>query len=100
VTSSCKEDFSVNGVDDEILNLYPNPAGEYLTIDMKLQEQAEGEALIQIINMIGQVIYTERSMLTNGTLRTVIHLDKNTHSGMYMVNVMVNDELYSRQFMH
>ncbi|MBA2407550.1 MAG: T9SS type A sorting domain-containing protein [Chitinophagales bacterium] len=99
VTSSCKEDLLEYNMNDA-LNLYPNPAENYFTIDMKLKAEDNGEAIIQVINMLGQVIYAEKATVIDGTLKTIINIDNINKAGMYHVNVIVNDNLYSRQFLH
>jgi len=77
-------------------NVYPNPTTGQFTIAMTLNEEVNSPAIIQVINSLGQIMYTEKTSVANGMLQKEIKLN-NLPAGMYYVKVIVNDQVYSAQ---
>jgi len=95
VTSSCKlvEEEELNSS----LNLFPNPTTGTFTLDLKLDDEENSQAIIQVLNMLGQVVYDETTSIANGALQKEIQLSDAAADGMYLVKVMINDQVFSSQ---
>ncbi len=94
VYSSCKlveEDEFIS-----LFNLYPNPTAGAFTIDLSIGDDETSEATIQIINLLGQIVHQEKVLITQGLLQKEIQLSDEAE-GMYLVKVMVGDNVYSSQ---
>lgn len=67
-----------NGVQ---INMFPNPAKETLAVDIRnIQDYVD----VQIVNIQGQVIYTERIIENNSMIKTSLNLS-NIKAGVYFV---------------
>lgn len=98
VTNSCKEDLTAGISSPALLALYPNPTDGKFVIDLQLGDDENSKAMVNVINMIGQVVYDETLPVSNGVLRQEIQL-KNSTDEMYLVKVIVNDRVYVQQLM-
>jgi len=95
VYSSCKL-----SEEDEIassLNLFPNPTTGTFTLDLKLNDEENSQAIIQVLNMLGQMVYDETTSVANGVLQKEIQLSGEAAEGMYLVRVTIKDCLYLSQ---
>jgi len=79
-----------------VLQLFPNPTAGTFTLDLKLDDEENSQVIIQVLNMLGQVVYDETTSVTNGALQKEIQL-RDAANGMYMVKVTVGDEVFSSQ---
>ena len=69
------------------IKLIPNPnKGEFM-IRGTLGSQADEEVSVEITNMIGQVIYTNKIMAQNGVVNERIQLSSTLANGMYLLNL-------------
>lgn len=98
---SLKQDFTTGSLRTEAqqtrqqdeLQLYPNPTTGMFTMSVVIPEQLNTPAIIQVINSLGQIIYNEKTFVMNGLLQKEMQLD-NVTAGMYLVKVIVNDQMY------
>lgn len=75
------------------INVYPNPAhtGEpQLTISGYEEIAKVTEAQIQIINMTGEVVFTDRVSCDGDCSAYLIKLNKQLVPGIYVVNIHLN----------
>lgn len=79
------------------VSLYPNPNGGNFSIDLTLSDAVDQEATIVIVNMLGQSIYEEQVMLTGGHIKKDVNLDHALADGIYQVQVLVNEEIYTEK---
>lgn len=78
-------EFDGDGVGSGSLTLYPNPSdGNFSIVGSNLK--LEGKVTIEVINVIGQHIYSKPSIITNGELTEIISLG-NLSDGLYIVNI-------------
>ena len=78
-------------------SIYPNPADGNFTIDLGLDNEAGGEAIIQVISMVGQILSSEKCSVVNGALQKEMKLKDAVADEMYFVKVIFNDQVYLRQ---
>ncbi|MCY7410169.1 MAG: hypothetical protein LH473_07840, partial [Chitinophagales bacterium] len=60
VTNSCKEELNNQENDLSHLTLFPNPGDGNFVLNLKLNEEYSGDAVVVIINTIGQQIYNQK----------------------------------------
>jgi len=72
VSSSCK--FSEETEFTFSLNVFPNPTTRTFTLDLKLDDEENSQATIQVLNMLGQVVYDQTTSVSNGALQKEIQL--------------------------
>ncbi|HYV90676.1 MAG TPA: T9SS type A sorting domain-containing protein [Chitinophagales bacterium] len=96
VVKTCKESSGSNGFSNAEMNIYPNPTTGTFTFDLKLNNEENEEAVIQVLNMMGQVVYDKTTTVANGVLQKEIQLS-DVANGVYLVKVTVNGDVYSAQ---
>ncbi len=90
VINSCKTG-SENGL--ETISIYPNPASDNLTIELNTGADAS-DAMVIIMNTIGEVLYNQNAVLSNGTLNHQVELN-NIPAGVYVVKVVAGDKEFT-----
>ena len=94
-TLSLKEsDTALRG--DE-LQIFPNPTSGALTIILSMDQEETAEAKIEVLNMLGQIIISEKAAVDQGKLQKEIQLGDAAANGMYLVKVIINDRVYTAQ---
>ncbi len=75
---------------------YPNPADETAFIEITLPQEIVGAATINILNMNGQVVYTEQC---TDPLKSVHPVDvKLWPVGMYVVHMIYKSHTFATKF--
>ncbi|HYV92354.1 MAG TPA: MopE-related protein [Chitinophagales bacterium] len=95
VSKSCREEMSE--LITSSMNIYPNPNSGQFVIELTFDDNTSSVADIQIVNMLGQVIFRRQTTMVDGELKQEIKLDQNIPSGNYFVRVITSDEIYTRQ---
>jgi len=87
VKVTCNDCAIVNVAEMEAQNITvrPNPATNNITVNLA----GEGQAHIQLFNLVGQLVYSETA-----TSATTINV-ANLHSGVYMLKVSQNGKVYT-----
>jgi hypothetical protein len=76
------------------LQVYPNPGqGQYI-IELKIEKPVTAEATLQVLDMRGQVVATQKAGLSNGYLQKQLLLSSTLSQGLYMVRITVQDKTY------
>ena len=80
---------SVNEMDNfaRYIAVYPNPANDIAGVEIELMDRAE--VSINVINVMGQTVYTEAQSLDAGTQKVNLETS-DLSAGLYFVNVNVN----------
>lgn len=84
-----------------ILSLYPNPTGGDFTI--RLNDKENGIATVQMIDVMGRVVMTDLIPITHGEPsgeKKEISPDHFLAEGVYLVEVSLNDKMYSAQVVY
>ncbi|HYV92290.1 MAG TPA: T9SS type A sorting domain-containing protein [Chitinophagales bacterium] len=108
VTKSCRiEESTGNEISSVEFLLYPNPTGGHFTLNLKgygegieENEEANEPATIEVIDLLGQIIYSKNISVMHDELKKEISLDNPLPDGMYLVRVTLNDQVYSRQLLY
>lgn len=72
--------------DNEIL-VYPNPNSGKFTLEFQLDSVGVKDVVVDIINSIGQKVYTKSFAQVNGRIQEVIELDPALAAGVYFMNL-------------
>lgn len=92
VTNVCRSGAEIASA---FLEIYPNPATNTFTVSLNSSNLSEN-ALMQIINILGEVVYSENISSANGELNQTITLN-NVNAGMYFVKILSNNQEYTSQ---
>ena len=82
--------------EEAVFSLFPNPTNGEFVVHFQLQNEPNTEAKIEVINLLGQVVYAKTTAMLKGKLEEAIKLSDEA-DGLYLVRVMVNEQLYSRR---
>lgn len=82
------------------VKLYPNPnAGSFTFEYAGLTEDETGKATIQLLNSTGQKVYEFSVDVNNGRISKEINLDGMVKSGIYLLKMEINNQVYSSKVM-
>lgn len=84
-----------NVFDESSLNVYPNPNEGLFNVTMAVSSN-ENYVDIQLINMIGQVVYTGAASVSNHYISTTLNLNDEA-AGIYYLKVSENGNEYLRK---
>ncbi|MDQ6761670.1 MAG: SBBP repeat-containing protein, partial [Bacteroidota bacterium] len=73
--------------------LYPNPTNGNFIITIKLYEDVNSNAIVQIYNAEGKLVTANNIAMVHGVLYKQINLSKTLAAGIYSVRVTVNDKI-------
>jgi hypothetical protein len=93
-----EQHWCITGLEESIsgLSIYPNPATDVLNIEFN--SNSNDNVTIEFVNAIGQVISSDKFVVTNGLLD--IELDMNGYSkGVYQINLISDTDVLSRTIM-
>ena len=92
VTDSC--DAGVNTVSNgkNNINIFPNPNNGIFTIKGSFGATENGEVFIDIREMTGRVVYSNKLVVQNGTIDKDIQLENTLANGMYLLTLHTGDE--------
>ena len=95
VTKSCK--IGDEAGDDEmtapVLGIYPNPNNGRFMMKLTVDSYDAEDAIIQVYNSIGQVIYDAKGLMIDNNLQQEINLSE-AASGMYILRVLLGGRSY------
>lgn len=95
VTASCRMgDSDINIHANNLLTIYPNPANSQFTIGLSNEAIGDAVAHVEIINTLGQNVYTSSVDIINGQLNETISVGSNFFNGLYFVRIWANGVLY------
>ncbi|MFI5134857.1 MAG: T9SS type A sorting domain-containing protein, partial [Chitinophagales bacterium] len=69
------------------------------TLNMSDMDDDE-TTIIQLINLVGQIVHTEKTPLIDGILKKEIAIDPSLPEGTYLLRVIVNDQMFSKQIIY
>ncbi len=82
------------------LRLYPNPSNGRFIVDLHIEEKINAKATIQLTDMTGRTVYSENTVMNNGTLQKEITISSGLAKGMYMVRIVVNNKIYKASLVY
>ena len=82
------------------LKLYPNPNNGQFILDLNLGTSISTTVDVQIMNMLGQTVYMDRTGVMDGKLQEQVSLDKSVPAGTYLVRVTSGDQVFTKQIVY
>lgn len=70
--------------------IVPNPSNGTFVLNGAFDNNAVNEAFLEVVNMMGQVVYASKAYVKDGTLNEMIEL-QNVSAGMYMLSVKAGE---------
>lgn len=83
----------------EGLTLYPNPASDHVTIQMRLPATENGAAVIQLLDFNGKLVTTQSVVIVNGIFQKQMRLPSFLSNGLYLVRIIANGKQYHKKMM-
>lgn len=74
------------------LNVFPNPLTGLFTIDICMEDIAEENMNIKVLNYIGQTVYEKHTQRINGCIRETIELDGSLSTGIYILQLTIGQK--------
>ena len=87
-------------IDNELsqgVHIFPNPNGGVFSFNYDGEET--GDAVLQIINNMGQSIYQSRLTIPEGGFTQDLQLGDNISKGIYIVRLLINDSYHDSKVM-
>jgi photosystem II stability/assembly factor-like uncharacterized protein len=76
---------------------YPNPSNGQFTISLKLKNNTAGVAAIEIINTVGQKVYTQNVFFHGNELQKQIEKSNALQNGIYIIRVTCGSIVFSKR---
>ncbi|MGN6568031.1 MAG: SBBP repeat-containing protein [Flavipsychrobacter sp.] len=74
-----------------IASMYPNPNNGNFTVTANFNGAQPKEATIEVLNVVGQVVYTETVQVVNNSLKENIKLNSELPNGMYILKLTADE---------
>ena len=84
--------FNDTEINKDSFKVYPNPATDLITVE--LSSEFLEKATIQVLNLLGQVVYSENKEISARTLLNISELKP----GVYFLKLQSEGEVYSKKF--
>jgi hypothetical protein len=94
-----RQEMEINGYSENIpvISLSPVPSNGLLNV-IATGVNPEARVNVEIINVLGQVVYTQQVENNNGTVMHEVSFDANIPNGTYIINVIADGAVYSESF--
>jgi hypothetical protein len=77
--------------DNDILKVFPNPnTGQFTIVVCMLASEL---VMIQLVNNLGQVVYSKEIKIQNNCINETIEIDKSAPSGIYTLKVIIGNKV-------
>src|SRR4030095_5852145 len=99
VVSSCKEDMATGSSIGNALLVYPDPTSDKFNIDLAWGNENE-TVKIELVNLVGRVIYSETAEITDARLREEIYFSPTDPEGVYLIRVEGSNQLVTGEIVY
>lgn len=79
------------------LSVFPNPTDGKFVIELELSDEITSDATIEVINLLGQVMQSQKTSIVKGKLQEEIQFSNEEAEGMYLVKVTTNEIEFTKQ---
>ncbi|NCU05212.1 MAG: T9SS type A sorting domain-containing protein [Chitinophagaceae bacterium] len=94
VAGKTSGDQLLAGTVNTAMLLYPNPSNGNFNLDLQLEQTVSGTATINVRDITGKLLLTEKVNVVNGLVRKNIQLPGYAITGMYLVEVSANGQWF------
>ncbi|MBX7240096.1 MAG: T9SS type A sorting domain-containing protein [Bacteroidia bacterium] len=88
--------YGTDGVNENHIAIYPNPNHGVFTVSASVV--TEKQALIEVVNMMGQVVYSISTLPENGRINQEISLGDEIAIGTYLIRVSTENQSFLGKF--
>lgn len=80
----------------EDIYCFPNPSNGTFTVEMQTENPGEdGQVVLEILDMVGQVILTMQPNHLDGYIKQAIAMDEGLATGVYTIRIKIGENSYS-----
>lgn len=79
------------------ITIYPNPAKSEFTVSLSGAQISNSEAIIQVSDLTGRIIYSNTAVIANGEMHTSVSLTGSTPAGMYIVTISAENQNWNQR---
>ena len=91
--------LTVNGINESgNVMIMPNPNSGTFTVKGSLATLPTGDAIIEVVNMLGQTVYSTKVALKDGTINEQVILGSALANGRYILNLRNGEEKHTFRF--
>jgi hypothetical protein len=98
-TTNCKVGDEPAAADNTSWLIYPNPAAEFLHVQLNALNQESGTGTLQIRNILGEVILNREQPFSNYEVSFNLQLDHSLPNGIYLITLKIEGDLYHNRVM-
>ena len=80
------------------IEIFPNPNNGDFTLNMDFGNEKSGSATLEILNSVGQRIYSDDVAINLGEITKRILLDKRNIDGQYIFRIITGEQVYTSHF--
>ncbi|HKO81107.1 MAG TPA: T9SS type A sorting domain-containing protein, partial [Chitinophagaceae bacterium] len=81
------------------LHLYPNPARDQFTVQIKLPGNLNDIATIQLLDLNGKLLMTQTVSVLNGVVQKQVMVSSTLSSGVYIVRIIADGKKYHQKLL-
>lgn len=87
--------------DSTVINIYPNPNNGLFTLELNMAQDnsVSDDVKVEVVNTIGQVVYSQTVKIQKGYLRHHVELGSAVIPGMYVLRLVVGEETEKNRLM-
>ena len=100
--SDDRNTISFETKDDSLLvKIYPNPNNGLFTLELSMKNitQVNEQALVEVLNSVGQTVYYKIASFESGYINERIELEDSVPSGIYFLQVSIGDKVEKTRMM-
>ncbi|MBS1658698.1 MAG: T9SS type A sorting domain-containing protein [Bacteroidetes bacterium] len=100
LTSNCKEagEDMMDLPENTSMELYPIPASTSIHVNAAFAGQDDGEARVEVRDIVGALVYTQKVGVVNGQMELDVLFDERYASGLYFMRATMNDDVITKRF--
>jgi late competence protein required for DNA uptake (superfamily II DNA/RNA helicase) len=76
--------------------LYPNPTSGSFTVEVYKSDVVE-EAKLQVVNILGQIIYSKNTLKIDGCIKETIELNHALPNGTYFIKLIIGENVETKK---
>lgn len=84
---------------NEVFVVAPNPTKGRFTIDLQVEGQLNAMAQIQLQDVAGKIIYTQKAHMNAGVLNQSVNIPASAANGIYLVRIIIEGKTYQAKLM-
>ncbi|MCB0763830.1 MAG: T9SS type A sorting domain-containing protein [Flavobacteriales bacterium] len=93
-----QQNSAIDAPTDAVLNMYPNPNnGDQLYISLSAVEEGVNTVSMDLYDVSGKRMIARTIAAQDGFVNTVVDLNGDLAAGMYMVNIIAGDRVYTQR---